>query len=363
MQSFKGFISEAYSFFPKTEEEIKNTLADFPHENVEEILALFNYLKDKDDTPINIDLKKPNHINVTRALKGDFNIGDIKSGAGLSKLKLKFGNGSLGNRGANNRGNAFEPQFANNLIRWWSDGDASVTDDDQLRAIKDLDKTYKLGESEKFLVNVVGGENTRRPLNFSGSNIVLTNTKGQGNDIGSSVTDITVTTDDGPIYLSLKLGTTTTFFNVGVKTKITKSEIDAGLIKNTDGVKLLKLFGIDNKRFCSIFNDDVSTQGGMVRVKPKVGAMKALLQSGIGYGYHVIHKVRGNIKSYEMDEARMKKSASVSNVTIHYGGKSGKGKRIDMEMVSPHYKFKLNIRDTQGGDGYPTRMMCDFTTL
>ena len=37
-----------------------------------------------------------------------------------------------------------------------------------------------------------------------------------------------------------------------------------------------------------------------------------------------------------MDETRMKKSASVGNVTIHYGGKTGKGKRIDMEMVSPY---------------------------
>ena len=164
-------------------------------------------------------------------------------------------------------------------------------------------------------------------------------------------------------YLSLKLDTTTTFFNVGVKTKITKKEINDGLIKNKDGVKLLKLFGIDNKRFCTIFNDDVPTQGGIVRTKPKASAMKTLLKSGIGYGYHVIHKIRGKIKSYKMDKTRMDNSASVGDVTIHYGGKTGKGKRIDMEMASSHYKFKLNIRDTQGGDGYPTRMMCDFTTL
>ena len=42
-------------------------------------------------------------------------------------------------------------------------------------------------------------------------------------------------------------------------------------------------------------------------------------------------------------------------------GKGGKGKRIDMEMESATYKFKINIRDTQGKDGYPTRMMCDFS--
>ena len=364
MLRFKEYLEEAYTFFPKSEDDIRKTLGDFSHENVEEIITLFNYLKGKDDTPINIDLKKSKNVNITRALKGDFTLGDISSGAGLNNIKIKFGNGSFGNRGANNRGNAFEPQFANNLLRWYSEGDGAVTDDDHLRAIKDLDKTYNLGETDKdkFKVDVVGGENTRRPLSF-GSNIVISNTKGQGNDIGQSVTDITVTTNDGPVYLSLKLGTTTTFFNVGVKTKITKKEIDEGLIKNKDGVKLLKLFGIDNKRFCTIFNDDVPTQGGMVRIKPKVSAMKALLKSGIGYGYHVIHKVRGNIKSYKMDETRMGKSASVGDVTIHYGGKTGKGKRIDMEMASSYYKFKLNIRDTQGGDGYPTRMMCDFTTL
>ena len=56
----------------------------------------------------------------------------------------------------------------------------------------------------------------------------------------------------------------------------------------------------------------------------------------------------------------MKKAAITGNMTIFYGGKTGKGKRIDIEMESPLYKFKLNIRDTQGNDGYPTRLMCDF---
>ena len=85
------------------------------------------------------------------------------------------------------------------------------------------------------------------------------------------------------------------------------------------------------------------------------------MASGIGYGYHVIHAKGGKIDSYEMDESLMKDSAKVGRITLHYGGKRGKGKRIDMEMESKHYKFKLNIRDTQGTDGYPTRMMCDFT--
>jgi len=56
----------------------------------------------------------------------------------------------------------------------------------------------------------------------------------------------------------------------------------------------------------------------------------------------------------------MEKAAKVGNLLIHYGGKSGKAKRIDIEMESSLYSFKINIRDTQGKDGYPTRMMCDF---
>jgi len=125
----------------------------------------------------------------------------------------------------------------------------------------------------------------------------------------------------------------------------------------------LELFGIDNKRFCTIFNDKVKTKGGKVTTRPNAAAIKTLLESGIGYGYHVIHKMKGKVISKKMDETAMKAAAKVGTCVVHYGGKTGRGKRIDMEMSSPYYKFKLNIRDTQGKDGYPTRMMCDFTTL
>jgi hypothetical protein len=360
----QSLLYEAYSFFPTSEEEITKNLADWPHESVADVINLFNYLKGKgDETPINIDLKKTKDINVSRLFKSDYDVSDIKSSADLKTIRIKFGNGSKGNRGANNRGNAFETQFATALNNWFARGVAEVDDNDILEAILDLDNTYKLSESKWLKVDVVGGENTKRPLDFSGK-ITITNTKGSGNDVGTSVTDITLTKDDGEkIYLSLKFETTTTFFNVGIRTKLRQSEIDAGEIKNTDGKKLLELFGIDNKRFCTIFNDKVKTKGGKVNTRPDAAAIKTLLESGIGYGYHVIHKMKGKVISKKMDETAMKAAAKVGTCTVHYGGKTGRGKRIDMEMSSPYYKFKLNIRDTQGKDGYPTRMMCDFTTL
>ena len=356
-------LFEAYSFFPTSEEEITKTLSNWPHESVVDVINLFNYLKGKDKTPINIDLDKKKNINVSRTIKGIYDLSDIKSGANIKTVKIKFGNGSSGNRGANNRGNAFETEFATAIEKWYAEGDDAVEDAEILKAIRHLDKTYNLGKSKRFDAKVVGGENTKRPLSFDGK-ISLTNTKGTGKDIGNSVTDITLLTDNNPpIYLSLKFETTTTFFNVGVRTKLRQSEIDKGENKDRDCKKLLKLFGIDNKRFCTIFNDKVKTDGGVVTTRPSAAAIKELLESGIGYGYHVIHKMRGKVLSKKMDEAAMKAAAKVGTCTIHYGGKTGKGKRIDMEMSSPYYRFKLNIRDTQGKDGYPTRMMCDFTTL
>ena len=62
MLRFSNYLQEAYSFFPKTEEEISSKLADWPHESVADTIALFNYLKGKGE------LEKPNqeppeHIN------------------------------------------------------------------------------------------------------------------------------------------------------------------------------------------------------------------------------------------------------------------------------------------------------------
>ncbi len=89
--------------------------------------------------------------------------------------------------------------------------------------------------------------------------------------------------------------------------------------------------------------------------------MKSLMETGIGEGYHIIHKVSGKVISKKMDKAALRKASLVSTCKVYYGGKTGTGKRIDMEMESATYKFKINIRDTQGKDGYPTRMMCDFS--
>ena len=363
MLKFKEYISEMYSFFPKSVDEIDKQLSNFPDQNRKEIMGIFSFLRkkvNKLETPINIDLKKPGLINISRELNGVVDIKDIISAVGVTKVKMKYGNGSSGNRGANNRGNLFETQFAEALLAWW-DGE-KIDDSNTAAAIEDLNKTYNLSKSKKFIVSIEGGENTRRPLQFTGTSITLDNPKGSGNDVGKSLTDITVTTDKGPIYLSLKLGGTTTFFNVGVKTILTKSEIQAGDIRNKNGLMLLNMFGIDPILFCEVFNGKLKKGIVDKNAKYNKAGISKLLQSGIGYNYHVIHKMGKTILSKNMTQQAMKKAATIgSSITVYYGGKTGTGKRVDVEFESASYKFKINIRDTQGTDGYPTRMMCDFT--
>ena len=88
---YENFIGEAYSFFPKSEEEIKTQLSKWPDDSINDAIKLLNYLKSKHDTPINIDMNIPKRINVVRALKDDFtNIGSIASSAGITNVKIKF---------------------------------------------------------------------------------------------------------------------------------------------------------------------------------------------------------------------------------------------------------------------------------
>jgi len=357
----------AYTFFPKTASEIQTKLKAGNKIKVSEIIALFTHLRKlykKVETPINIDPASISKVNITRDLQGTADLKTIITAAKIKNITLKFGSGSAGNRGVSNRGNLFEPAFAE-AIRQYYAGE-KITDAAMLTAIKDLDKTYGITSLKKFEVKEVGELNNKRPLKFSPEIVISSTLPVTNNNIGKIVTDLTLMSGkDEVAYLSLKLGTTVTFFNVGIKTILTSAEIKSGVITNKDGLKLLSLFNIKPALFCDIFNGKLkkgyseNVWGSMKPSQKKI--LQTLLESGIGHGYHVIHKLNQSIKSFKVTPTYMRTAATPTTCVIHYGGKTGTGKRIDMEITTATYVLKLNIRDTQGGDGYPTRMMCDFT--
>ena len=353
----------AYTFFPESVSEIETKLK-FPKPNKEEVKRLWSVLnkKFKVKAPINLDPGQTKIINVARALQGTADLGQVKRDAKLNILKIKFGNGSLGGRGVKNKGNLFENQYAQAIVKY-DEGDK--IEPSLEKSIADLYKTYKLSKYKKLVVKEEGAANTKRPIVF-GSDIIVKAANQKGLNIGPIVTDLTLMDGNiAKVYLSLKLGGTTTFFNAGVRTVLTPDEIKANKIKNPQGNRLLKMFGIDKNLFADVFNGKLR-KGVIKNVWPKMDgnskrALEKLIQSGIGFGYHVIHKLGTGIKSYQVSERYMKESSKPQSLTLYYGGKTGTGKRIDMEIMTPTYALKLNIRDTQGKDGYPTRMMADFT--
>ena len=353
----------AYTFFPESVSQIDTTLK-FPKTNKEEVKRLWSVLnkKYKVKAPINIDPGQYKIINVVRALQGTADLGQVKREAKLNILSIKFGNGSLGGRGVQNKGNLFENQYAQAIVKY---DEGNKVEPSFEKSIADLYKTYKLSKYKKLVVKEEGAANTKRPIVF-GSDIIVKADKQVGLNIGPIVTDLTLMDSGKPkVYLSLKLGGTTTFFNAGVKTVLTTDEIKANKIKNPQGNRLLKMFGIDKNLFAYVFNGKLR-KGIIKNVWPSMDgnskrALEKLIQSGIGFGYHVIHKLGTGIKSYKVDERYMKEASKPQSLTLYYGGKTGSGKRIDMEIMTPKYALKLNIRDTQGKDGYPTRMMAAFT--
>lgn len=355
----------AYTFFPKTASEIKQTLKG-DKAKIDEIINIFAYLKGKFKTvesPINIDPASISKINVTRDLQTDIDLAKIKREAKVSKITMKFGSGSSGGRGVQNKGNAYEGQLAEAINEWWQG--KTIADPKLAQAVSDVVKLHKLDKVKKLEVKMVGELNNKRPFIFSPQVLISSKIPVHDNDLGPVVTDITLVCDKKEIYLSLKTGGTVTFFNSGIRTVLSPAEIKSGRISNKDGLKILDMFNINDALFCDIYNGNlkkgyVEDVWKTMSQKQKT-ELKNFLISGVGHGYTIVHKLTGKTEVYEIDKKYMTEAATPTSCNVYYGGKSGTGKRIDMEIETGHYILKLNIRDTQGGDGYPTRMMCDYS--
>jgi hypothetical protein len=108
-----------------------------------------------------------------------------------------------------------------------------------------------------------------------------------------------------------------------------------------------------------ISDANFSEQNG-ASTKYSISKMKNLIKSGIGEGYYMV-KAGGKSSQFEHIDSKYTDTASdVSAPVIYYGGIGGNGKRVDVTFESPTYKFKINIRNKQGGL-YPTHIMCDYT--
>ena len=292
---------------------------------------------------------------------GKFNMVDFESEFGPVRLTLSGGAGA-------NLGNAFEKSLVGDLQRVQAEGfskknKSSFANPDLVEKIVD---EFKLKKGN-FEVEDVGGLNQSRPLEMTEKGPLIGHS---GKTIAETLTDITIRKKgENPYYLSLKYGGTTTFFNAGVTKVFPEKEIRAGKITNAEGVSLLNTLGIDNKTFCEVFNyygkdrpkkskpkQDSETE----QVSANKTQLKKLIKSGIGSGYYYVQTGKGEDQFFKVDNAYANQAATITqDPQVHYGGLDGKGKRVDVTFKSAKYKFKINIRNKQGGI-YPTHIMCDY---
>lgn len=355
----------AYSYIPQSPNDISKKSDIFKSS---EYMQVYRYLqkkfKRKDPIALSEKASEKKNIKVSRAFQSVITINDIKNDLSLNEVNLSFGEGSRGGRGVKNQGNQFEKDLAEDMDVWWND-DGKYKNPHTEKIIDEMAKMYKWNDAKTFEAKVEGDLNQRRPLVWQGQQIYIG--KGGEPNIGATVTDITVTTNGkNKTYLSLKATGTVTFFNAGVSRYLIKDEMmNLGTVKNPFGLSLLKMLGIDPKMFARVFN----SYGGKIFQhkelfshikKMDIPRFRKFLESGIGYGYHYIHAKRpSEIHHLKMTRQFMKKLADPKRASIFYGGKTGPGKRVDIEIETPMIDLKINIRNKQGGI-YPTHIMCDY---
>ena len=221
-----------------------------------------------------------------------------------------------------------------------------------------------------------GGKNQKRPLKKKGNNIVISAGGSTAtNNIGATLTDITLTVAGKPVYLSVKFGDTLSFFNCGIRSTgkgklslFPEEKMKANVIPK-DGQEYLNMFGIDEKKFIDVFANYGTVSGPTVDNHIQKtdldnsgkDALEELIASGVGYGYWMVHYTGSKLEVYEIDKDYMNKASTLvgNSVEINYGGATGKGKRIDMIFETQKYEFKFNIRNKQGGV-YPTHSNGDY---
>ena len=359
MLKFSSYLSEAYDIIPASEAEI-DSLDHLSDSQKETLKKLFQDVVSTTGAPSPLALSKSpkeKGIKVMRSIAVDLDLPKLSSQYGF---KLTAGNGTRGGGGSNSQGFAFEGQIANDIEEYKRSGlDGNFKFPNM---IKKMHNAF-LKDAAFIEVKMEGAANTKRPLVFGDVNAVI---GGRELKIGHKVTDVTVVTDAGSHYLSAKFGGTVTFFNAGVRTIFPDADFEAGKLNNADAKKLLKMFGLNEERFIETFTkyDPKSAKKRGRKTAVDVSsiankkALQRLLLTGIGYDYWMVHRKGKKVEFYEMTAARMKAASTIKSIKVLYP-QPGEAKRIDIEVVTPLYIFKFNIRNKQGGL-YPSHLMCDY---
>ena len=272
----------------------------------------------------------------------------------------EFGGQGAGSGKKENLGLVFEREFYESLVNILNcEGKKGKYHKNATDIVEQYGKKYKAPLKE---VIAVGELNQKRPLRVSKGNISI----GSGQeDIGSTVTDITLVFGNKIVYLSLKFQSTLAFANIGIQSIFTERSMNDYNLSDTSK-NILEVFGLDETTFCSTFNEyphsgKIQNYAQDVTNSCDKNAITKLLRQMMGHGYVMVHgKGAGKVDIYDVDESYLNRSTNlVGKITAYYGGTTGTGKKVIVDCSSALYNFQFNFRN-KAGKVYPSHIMCDY---
>lgn len=224
-------------------------------------------------------------------------------------------------------------------------------------------------------IEAVGGLNTPRPLAVSGGKLyVSVRGAARNENIGSGLADLVAHTEKGKkIPLSLKYGSTVTFFNSGVGRVFDAESFKKGdFSQNEISKALMDMFSIDPIRFRNVFMnykapDPLAKRGKaekdevVIKLTPqKKKDLTSFIRTVIGQGYYLIHEHNDHsVSFYDVNEKFLNKASNIISDLIILYPKGGGAKRVDIKLETEVFHLNFNIRNKQGGI-LPSHIMCDY---
>ena len=110
----------AYDFIPKSNNDIKKA-GVFMAEHARVYDYLYKKFNRVDPIALSRKLNEMKVIKISRGFQASLTLPDLKKELKLNDVKVQFGEGSRGGRGAANKGNLFEQHLGEDLNTWWND--------------------------------------------------------------------------------------------------------------------------------------------------------------------------------------------------------------------------------------------------
>lgn len=248
-----------------------------------------------------------------------------------------------------NAGNQFETDFYNDFEEKWKDKIKSIVGCKEIKS-KSLD----------------GTKNNKRPYYFNSDGSITAGKPGSYN-IGSIISDITLDTDKGPIYLSLKSGKLLSFANIGCIGRGSSQIIPRSWYNSDDsklpkhGQQLLDMLGIDTEQFKEVFKRHQNTSNSNITHKATYKKFNVtdrfikndnfikFVRSNIGCGYIMVHQNSGN----DVDFIDMRSEKTLNKITDHVISAdvnyAKNAKRVEVHVDMPGVWLSFDLRPSDGG--------------